>query len=119
MKTILKISTALFILAAFGVGCGSSNNNGTCVAGQTMVNNVCTATLGAGLVNGQCVQPSMAYYGQGGVQICCPAGFNPNSYPPQTVTATCPQVNSGYGSQYGGGTQCQPGYFFNGVTCIP
>lgn len=117
MKTIIKISIALFVLAAFGVGCGSSNN-AACPAGQVMgANNICTTSLAAGLVNGMCQPPSQSYNSYGGMQICCPQGFNPNSYPPATVTATCPQVTSGYGGQYGG--QCQPGYIMTAQGCVP
>lgn len=88
--------------------CGSSANYG-------LVNNVCTyapAANSAGIV-GNCPPTYQGYQmvagTVNGVAACCAVGF------PQNTQDCVPQ--SMFGSQSAG--NCQPGYFWNGSSCVP
>lgn len=129
MKTVMKISSLMFILGAIFVGCGSNNNNnnGGCANGQVNtvagcstggactvpgtgaqggnVNGVCQAV--SGVATGSC-QPGYTPISSSGMSLCCPSA---QPYPSQM----CTQMT-------GGSAQCAaygPNYTWNGVSCVP
>lgn len=135
MKNGNKLSLVLSLLVGLIMfGCGSNNsNNGSCPSGQYQSQSYgCVASCGSsanyGLVNNVCTYAPAAntsgalgncpsnYQGYQlvagtvqGVAACCAVGY------PQTTQYCLPA--SMFGSQSAG--NCQPGYYWNGSSCVP